>query len=452
MLKKKLLSLTVLVMVFSMVLSACGAVATETPAPAAPAADQPTTAAPAADQSTAAPASSEVVTLKFWNGFNGNEVDAMNKMIEKYWNPTHPNIKVVAEGNKPIDAILTAMSGGEPPDVVIAPAAEMATLWAKQGAIMDLSEAIAPIQSDLESEMVPAGLGWVKYDGKYYGIPFVNYNWGLYYNKDLFKEVGLDPEKPPKTFEEVAEYAKKLTKVDASGNITQLGWMPLTEPYAAINTLMAGGAQFVDANGQPTFNDPSIVKTFQWDVNIAKQVGLDKVMAFTSGFTAGNNPFQMGKVAMYVDGCWQINFLQQNAPNLNYGVAAIPYSDPKFAEANDVGTNPIVVPTGSKHPKEAIEFAIFMGRSKEISSEFSALVSNLPQVKSELTTFTQDPKTQFFATLSNSANAKPWASVPYSQEYETELVSAIGQMYNNGVDPQQVLDNSQKVVVEAAAK
>jgi multiple sugar transport system substrate-binding protein len=452
MLKKKLLSLSMLTIILVLVLSACGAAPTAAPAAApteaaaAPSASQPTVAAPA-DSS-----SSEVVTLEFWNGFNGNEVDAMNKMIEKYWNPTHPNIKVVAEGNKPIDAILTAMSGGEPPDVVIAPAAEMATLWAKQGAIMDLSSAVAPIQADMESELVPAGLGWVKYDGKYYGIPFVNFNWGLFYNKDLFKEAGLDPEKPPKTFDEVADYAKKLTKVDANGNITQLGWMPLTEPYAAINTLMAGGGQFVDANGNPTFNDPNIVKTFQWDVSIAKQFGLDKVMAFTSGFTAGNNPFQMGKVAMYVDGVWQINFLQQNAPDLKYGVAAIPYADPKYAESNDVGTNPIVVPTGSKHPKEAMEFALFMGRSKEISSEFSAMISNLPQIKSELGTFTTDPNTKFFANLSNSANAKPWAPVPYSQEYETEIVSAIGQIYNNGVDPQQVLDNSQKVVEAAAAK
>lgn len=445
MLKKQLLSFSMVILIFSLVLTSCGSPA---------AAPVEVTSAPSADQPTVAPdaASSDVVTLTFWNGFNGNEVDALNLMIEKYWAPTHPNIKVVAEGNKPIDAILTAMSGGEPPDVVIAPAAEMASLWAKQGAIMDLSSLVDPIKTDLESELVPAGLGWVQYDGKYYGIPFVNYNWGLYYNKDLFKEAGLDPEKPPKTFAEVQEYAKKLTKVDANGNITQLGWMPLTEPFAAISTLMAGGGKFVDASGNPTFNDPNIVKTFQWDVDIANEYGLDKVMAFTSGFTAGNNPFQLGKVAMYVDGVWQINFLQQNSPDLNYGVAAIPSSDPQYAESNNVGTNPIVIPTGSKHPKEAMEFAIFMGRSKEISSEFSAMISNLPQIKSELGTFTTDPNTIFFANLSNSANAKPWASVPYSQEYETELVSTIGQIYNNGVAPQEALDNSQKVVEEAAKK
>ncbi len=282
---------------------------------------------------------------------------------------------------------------------------------------MDLSEVVEPIKADIEEQLVPAGLSWVKYNNKYYGIPFVNYNYGLFYNKDLFKEAGLDPEKPPVTFDELKEYAKKLTKVDSSGNIIQLGWMPMNEPYATINILMSGGGQFIDAEGNPTFNDANIVKTFQWDVDLAKEYGLDKVMAFITGFSTGNNPFQLGKVAMYVDGMWMINFNKQSAPDLNYGVAAIPYSDPKYAKSNNVGTNPIVVPAGSKHPKEAMEFAIFMGLNKEISSEFSAMISNLPQIKSELGTFTTDEKTKFFADLSNSENAKAWAPVPYSQEY-----------------------------------
>jgi multiple sugar transport system substrate-binding protein len=444
MFRKRMFSLMAVIVITSLVLAACGAPAA-TPAPAdtqAPAA--PATQAPAAS-------SGEAVTITFWHGFNAHEVDFLNQIIEKYWTPTHPNIKVVTAGNKSNDDILTAMSGGDAPDVVMAGSPEVLSLWASQGAIVDLTDSIAPMKSDLEAQQVPAGLQWVMYQGKYYGLPFVNFNWGLFYNKDLFKDAGLDPEKPPKTLDELADYAKKLTKVDSSGSITQLGWMPLNDPWRALNFVLNSGGKFYDAStGAPTFNDPNTVKAFQWDIDLQKTYGMDKVTAFTTGFTQGDNPFQLGKVAMYIDGCWNPEFFKLNAPNLHYGVAAIPYSDAKYANANNLGTNPIVVPTASKHQKEAIEFAIFFAMNKDIAREFSAEISNIPQIKSELSTFTTNADTKFFADLSASPNAVAWAPVPYSQKYLDEMTSAIGDMYNKGVAPKDALDAAQKIVEQAA--
>ena len=59
--------------------------------------------------------------------------------------------------------------------------------------------------------------------GKTWGIPFQRSTIVLYYNKDMFKEAGLDPIAPPATWKEMREYAQKLTKRDASGNVTQWG-------------------------------------------------------------------------------------------------------------------------------------------------------------------------------------------------------------------------------------
>lgn len=434
--RKRLFNLTAVILALSILLGACSPSATQAPVQAT----QP-----------AASAGGDVVTINFWHGFNAHEVDFLDAIIAKYWTPTHPNIKVVSQGNKSNDDILTAMSGGDAPDVVMAGSSEVVTLWASQGAILDLTPAVDPVRSQLESEQVPAGLQWVVYNGKYYGLPFVNYNWGLYYNKDLFKAAGLDPEKPPKTLDELKDYAQKLTKVDASGNITQLGWMPIDDPWRALNFVLNSGARFYDpATNAPTFNSPEMVAAFQWDLDLQKTYGLDKVIAFTTGFTQGDNPFQLGKVAMYIDGCWNPEFFKLNAPDLNYGVAAIPYSDAKYANANDLGTNPIVVPVASKHQKEATEFALFLAMNKDIAREFSAEISNIPQIKSELSTFTDNPNTRFFADLSTSPNAVAWAPVPYSQKYLDEMTSAIGEMYNNGTPPQQALDAAQKIVEEAA--
>ena len=435
---KRLFVLTAVILALSMVLSAC--------APAAPTQSQATQ--PAAAEATQAPATSgEVVTLNFWHGFNAHEVEFLANIIEKYWTPTHPNIKIVSQGNKSNDDILTAMSGGDAPDVAMSGSSEAVTLWASQGAIMDLTPAVEPVKGQLESEQVAAGLQWVMYNGKYYGLPFVNYNWGLFYNKDLFKEAGLDPNTPPKTLDDLKAYAQKLTKVDASGNITQLGWMPIDDPWRAMNFVLNSGGKFYDPKtSAPTFNDPNTVAAFQWDIDLAKTYGLDKVIAFTTGFTQGDNPFQLGKVAMYIDGCWNPEFFKLNAPKLNYGVAAIPYSDAKYANASNLGTNPLVIPVASKHQKEAMEFALFLAMNKDIAREFSAEISNIPQIKSELTTFTTNPDTKFFADLSTSANSVAWAPVPYSQKYLDEMTSAIGEMYNKGVAPQEAMDAAQKII------
>jgi multiple sugar transport system substrate-binding protein len=439
---KRMFLLTSVILMLSMVLAACGA-----PATSAPAATQP-------PEATQPPATNgETVTIVMWHGFNAHEVDFLAAIIEKYWTPTHPNIKVITEGNKDNQMILTAMSGGDSPDLVMSGSSEAITLWASQGAIMDLSPVVDPLKGELEAMMVPAGLQWVQFNGKYYGLPFVNYNWGLYYNKDLFKEAGLDPEKPPKDLTELKEYAQKLTKVDANGNITQLGWLPVNDVWRSLPFVMANGGKFYDpATNAPTYNDPNNAAAYQWDLDMAKIYGLDKITAFTTGFSSGDNPFQLGKVAMYIDGCWNPEFFKLNAPNLNFGVAAVPYSDPKYANAGDLGTNPLAVPVASKHPKEAMEFALWLSTSKEVAREFSAEISNIPHIKSELTTFTDNPDTKFFAEMSSSPNTIAWAPVPYSQKYLDEMTTAIGEMYNNGVAPQAALDAAQKVVEEAAAE
>ena len=59
--------------------------------------------------------------------------------------------------------------------------------------------------------------------GKTWGIPFQRSTMVLYWNKELFKEAGLDPNKPPATWAEMLAFAQKLTKRDASGNVTQWG-------------------------------------------------------------------------------------------------------------------------------------------------------------------------------------------------------------------------------------
>ncbi len=391
------------------------------------------------------------VTIKLWEGFNGPEVTRLSDMIAKYWAPNHPDIVIDNQGNKQPDAMLTAMAGGTPPDVVIGPDGSVVSLWAQKGAIMNITPLIASWIPELKSQQVKAGLEWVTYKDQYYGVPFVNFNAGLFYNKAMFKAAGLNPNDPPKTIAQLTADAKKLTKLGPNGSIVQLGWLPINDSYRAQNVVLNFGGRFYDPKtGLPTANSPGILAAFKWDLGLAKEIGLSKNTAFTSGFTSGDNPFGLGKVAMYVDGCWMPDFFQQSAPNLDYGVAPIPYSAKQYADGNTVGTNPVMIPTGSKYPKEAAALLKWFALNKKLASTYANVIYNIPQLKSELTTFTKDPGTEMFAKLSMSPNAVAWAPVPYASQYGNAFTKTIGEIYNQGVAPQTALDQLQQEMMKVA--
>lgn len=412
----------------SLLLASCGGAA----------ATQPATVG----QATKAP-EGEVVTLQFWNGFNAHEVESLNQMIEKYWAPTHPNIKINARGEMGPDQVMTAISGGEPLDVAILWDPYNVKIWARQGALMELTPNIMKQNANMEEIFIPAGLQWVKEeDGRYFGLPFVNFNQGFYWNKDLFRKAGLDPEKPPKTIAELEEYAKKLTIVE-NGEIVQLGWAG--RDFLIPLALNFGGKFYEPKTGKITGNDPKIVEAMTWDANLAKNFDLEKVNTFVAGFSGeGNDPFILGKVAMTLKGCWDVTFIEKAGVKLDYGVGPIPYADPAYEGANDVETNPIVIPKNTKHPDEAWEFAWFLATNPDVSKEFANLVSNLPQVKAAMANFSSEPKTMVFVNLSNSKNATGWAPIPAVAFYNNELTTAFQNIYTGAATPQEALDTATK--------
>lgn len=105
-------------------------------------------------------------------------------------------------------------------------------------------------------------------DGKTYGIPFQRSTIVMYYNKDAFREVGLDPETPPATWDEMVEMGKKLTKRDASGKVERWGVsIPSTGyPYWMFGALaMQNGQELMNDKGDATmFDAPACVEALQF--------------------------------------------------------------------------------------------------------------------------------------------------------------------------------------------
>jgi sn-glycerol 3-phosphate transport system substrate-binding protein len=168
------------------------------------------------------------------------------------------------------------------------------------------SEEITPVQDLADEEgydlssFEPRVLDYYRVGDRLYSMPFNLSNPILYYDKNDFREVGLDPEKPPATLEEVREYSEKLLTKDSSGNITRSGISLEVSSWYFEQMLARSGALFVNSgNGregratEAAFNGPEGKVIFEWWADMVSSglaynvgrnpTGLDALLAVASG-------------------------------------------------------------------------------------------------------------------------------------------------------------------------
>ncbi|MFI4903402.1 MAG: extracellular solute-binding protein, partial [Burkholderiales bacterium] len=187
----------------------------------------PITAALAFAVATVAGAQSPVEVPFFYPVAVGGPI---TKIIDGYaadFEKENPGIKLkpIYSGSyqESIAKALTAVKSGDPPVMSILLSTDMFTLI-DEDAIVPFDELI---KTDADrawlKSFYPGFMENSQTPGKTWGIPFQRSTIVMYYNKELFKEAGLDPNAPPATWQQMVQYAQKLTKRDASGNVTQWG-------------------------------------------------------------------------------------------------------------------------------------------------------------------------------------------------------------------------------------
>ncbi len=166
-------------------------------------------------------------------------------------------------------------------------------------------------------------------DGHLISIPFARSSCIFYYNKDAFREVGLDPDAPPKTWDELVAAAQKLTKVDEKGNVERYGF-GLCEnqghsqwPYTIL-TAQNGGQINSDDGTQTFFNSEASIKAVQWwvDLHHVYKCVPDYLLAFEDM----PNMFIDGKLAMMQHTSGNLTNIYNNA-DFEVGVALMPCSE-----------------------------------------------------------------------------------------------------------------------------
>jgi sn-glycerol 3-phosphate transport system substrate-binding protein len=230
----------------------------------------------------------------FWHAMGGSNTKVVEQMVTDY-NASQDKIKVEAVYQGSYDDLLSklkaSMGTSEGPSVV-----QMYEIGSR---FMIDSKAITPMQNFIDTDkwdatqLEPNIAGYYTLSGKLYSMPFNTSNPILYYNKDLFKAAGLDPAKPPKTYEELKAAADAITKTGkATGaNFAIYGWF--------MEQLMANqGAEFVNnGNGRTAMatesqvNSEAGVKVLTWwkdlvDTKAANNLGRktdDSKKAFSAG-------------------------------------------------------------------------------------------------------------------------------------------------------------------------
>jgi sn-glycerol 3-phosphate transport system substrate-binding protein len=219
---------------------------------------------------------------------------------------------------------LTSNKAGNPPVTSVLLSTDMFTLIDE--------DAIVPIDNFVKTADDKAWLGSFykafmlnsQSGGKTWGVPFQRSTVVLYYNKELFKAAGLDPNKPPTTWAEMADAAKKLTVKDAAGKVTQYGLQIPSSgfPYWLFQGLaIQNGVAMANDNGNAVkFDDPAVIEALQFWIDLTKQ-GVHPSGIVEWGTTPKD--FFEKKVAMMWTTTGNLTNVRTNA-KFDFGVAMLP--------------------------------------------------------------------------------------------------------------------------------
>ncbi|MFR8073288.1 MAG: ABC transporter substrate-binding protein [Lachnospiraceae bacterium] len=261
----------------------------------------------------------------------GGGPDALIDALCEEYHKENPNVKVTpvyagsyADTRTKVQA---AIKGGNTPDLAIMFSIDLYSLLSM--------DAIADIDSFCTTD---ADKEWLNgfYDGfmmnsrdgeTTYGIPWQRSTIVLYYNKDAFEAAGLDPEQPPKTWDELKEDAKKLT-ITENGQTTQYGIQIPSDGYAywMLQTFC------VEQNGFNLMNETG-TETYYDDERTAKGLEFWKSLADDGSMPEGivawattPSDFLEGKTAMMYHTTGNLTNVKNNA-SFNFGVAMLPANE-----------------------------------------------------------------------------------------------------------------------------
>lgn len=456
---KQILSLILCVLMVSSLLVGCGG---------KPASNDSGSIPTETDPKATLPAGSNARTITFWHCMGGAIGESVEEVVTKF-NDSQSEIFVVSEFQGKYDDSLTklkaAMPVGNAPDVV-----QMFELGTRY--LVDCGYTI-PAQDMLEKDaffkmedIEPILVNYYTVNGKFQCIPFNPSTPIMYYNKNAFTEAGLDPEKPPRSFEEIEAMGEKLIKKDGN-RVTQYPFSMFIYGWFFENFIGGMGKLYSNNNNGRT----DIATAVEFDTNGSAKVIMetwkrlvDKGIIINYGRKSedAKNAFISGQAAMLLESTAQLStILNGVGGKFEVGTAYLPMMDAAADGGVIIGGGNLWMMNNKDEQriKDAWEFIKF-ATSPEVAAAFSRSTGyfcanknayETPEMKEYL------EKNPNFQTAINQLHDTPLnyatqgASLGVFSEIRSIFEQNMEMVLQNGMSIEQCIESTAKTANDAIA-
>ncbi|QDE35575.1 sugar ABC transporter substrate-binding protein [Microbacterium foliorum] len=324
---------------------------------------------------------------------------------------TQVEITLITSGDY-VQKFGTAAAGGDAPDIASLDLVYV-PYFASVGALSDISDQWDGLE--YKDDMSPGHVAQGVYEDGVYSVPFTADVSAMFYNKDLFRAAGLDPEAPPTTMEEVKAAAEAITATgDGNYGFAFSGACGGCNIFSMGPYVWAQGGDVLSEDGvDAKFDSDEVTSTLElyrdmWDA------GAMPALVQSDGGSNAGDAFNQGKVGIYNWGTFFLSSLEEEA-TFDWGVAPIPGAEDGKIGSFAGGDN-LTIPTGAKNPEGAWEFLEWATGedAQALIAENGVMPTRLDLLEDLY--ISQDPRFQVFA------DALEVGRVPYSV-IENEIIN-----------------------------
>jgi putative chitobiose transport system substrate-binding protein len=325
---------------------------------------------------TASNGKDEKVTIEFWTMQLSPTFDDYINSTIKDFEKENPNIKVkwvdVPWGDME-KKILAAVSSKTAPDVAnLNP--QFASKLAELDALVDMDKMV---DEKTRGEYFEGVWKSNTFDGKTFGIPWYLSSQVTMYNTKIFEEAGLDPNSPPKTFEDLAEVAKQVKEKTG-----KYAFFPPLDGSHLLESMVMMGVDLTNEDmTEAAFNNEKGLKAFEFYVDLYKNGYIPREV-LTEGHGKAIDMYQAGQLAILASGPQFLNQVKENAPDILEVTKSSAQITGSTGKMNTAAMN-LVVPKQSKHQEAAVKFSVFITNA-ENQVKFDKIVPILPSIESAL--------------------------------------------------------------------
>lgn len=365
--------------------------------------------------------------------------EAFTTPLVKEFNETHDvQIRMtVIPDTQYVTKVSTSAASGELPDLLSVDLIYMPD-FINSGIMADITDDVQAL--DFVDDLAPSHVDIAEQDDKNYGVPYWLDVSTLYYNKELFKKAGLNPNQPPSTWDEIESGAKAIN--DLGGDVSGFyfaGNCAGCNAFTFLPLVWAQGGEVITEGGEPTLDTEEMRSGLEFYKSMWDQ-GLAPRSAQSENGETWATTFAAGKIGIAFYGSFALEAIPAENPNLDFGTGLIP--GPEGGGSSFGGGDVLGVTSAAENPEGAWEFIDWMlseetqveiiakadgqvARSDLADNKYATKDPNV-QTHNEAVTVSKTPETLGYNELFNDPNG-PWLTMLQTAIFDGDIEGAMSE-------------------------